>query len=79
MEDFSTLVRHFTGSPADQARRATTYLRAAAPGSFLVNTQLALGAIGLAIVIAVLSGVLPSLGLRPRFPPGQRSREGWRG
>jgi predicted nucleic-acid-binding protein len=40
--DTNVLVRHFTGSPVDHARRATAYLRGAAPASlFLTDVHLA--------------------------------------
>jgi predicted nucleic acid-binding protein len=34
--DTNVLVRHFTGAPPEQARRATAFLRAAAPGELLL-------------------------------------------
>jgi predicted nucleic acid-binding protein len=54
--DTNVLVRHFTGAPEDQARRATAFLRAAAPGELLL----------LDLVAAELVFVLKSVYRQPR-------------
>lgn len=35
--DTNVLIRHFTGAPADQARAATAFLKAAEPGELLLT------------------------------------------
>jgi predicted nucleic acid-binding protein len=54
--DTNVLVRHFTGAPEDQARRATAFLRAATPGELLL----------LDLVAAELVFVLKSVYRQPR-------------
>lgn len=54
--DTNVLVRHFTGSPPEQARRATTYLRTAVPGQLLLVD----------VVAAELVFVLQSVYKQPR-------------
>jgi len=54
--DTNVLVRHFTGAPPEPARRATAFLRAAAPGELLF----------LDLVAAELVFVLQSVYRQPR-------------